>query len=76
MEPQTSLKFKLGDQVGIFHTFGVTGVVIELRGPIGPRDMQIYRLQLHEEPEPGYVEVREDQLWLLEDSAKAVSEAV
>ena len=58
----------LGDQVGIYHTSGVTGEVIELRGPIGPRDMQIYRLEIHQEPEPAYVEVREDQLWLLNGS--------
>ena len=54
--------------MGIYHTSGVTGEVIELRGPIGPRDMQIYRLEIHQEPEPAYVEVREDQLWLLNGS--------
>jgi len=67
MDTEEALKFKLGDRVRVLHTRYVTGHVIEHRGPLGPRRMQIYRLELHQEPEPAYVEVREDQLEALRD---------
>lgn len=53
---------KLGERVKILHAKGVTGKIVELRGPLGPNGMQIYRVRLRKKPTPDYVEVREDQL--------------
>ncbi len=55
----------VGDRVRVLHTAGLTGRVVELRGPLGPKGAQIYRLRLWRKPRPAYVEVREDQLELL-----------
>lgn len=54
--------FKRGDRVKILHTTGICGRVVELRGPLGPKGAQVYRVMLRKKPKPSYVEVREDQL--------------
>ena len=52
---------KLGDRVMIRYT-NLTGRVVELRGPLGPKGAQVYRVRLSRKPRPAYIEVREDQL--------------
>jgi hypothetical protein len=54
--------FKIGQRVRVRLTNGVTGRVIEYRGPLGPNGAEIYRLRLRGGRYPSYVEVREDQL--------------
>jgi hypothetical protein len=53
---------KLGDRVKILHSFGLRGLVVELRGPLGPGGAQIYRVRVSKSPKPAYIELREDQL--------------
>ncbi len=52
----------LGDRVRIRHSVDWVGRIVEFRGPLGPGGAQIYRVELSPEPEPRYIEVREDQL--------------
>jgi hypothetical protein len=59
MNPTT--RFKYGDRVKIHHTNGLYGRVVELRGPLGPKGIQVYRLLLRKKPR-AYVEVTEDQI--------------
>ena len=54
--------FKPGDRVKILDSNGLSGRVVELRGPLGPKGAQVYRLRLWKNPKPVYVEVCEDQL--------------
>jgi hypothetical protein len=54
--------FKLGDRVKILNSTGLQGQVVELRGPLGPKGMQVYRILLRKRPKPAYIEVREDQM--------------
>ena len=56
---------KLGDRVKIRLSGGLSGKVVELRGPLGPGGAQIYRVQVRSKPEPKYIELREDQLDLV-----------
>jgi hypothetical protein len=59
---QTPAVLKLGDHVLIRHGRGLKGRIVELRGPLGPKGAQVYRVRLRKKPHPVYVEVREDQL--------------
>jgi hypothetical protein len=56
--------FKYGDRVKIVPN-GVIGRIVELRGPLGPNGIQIYRVLLRKKPKPVFTEVREDQLEML-----------
>jgi len=59
---QTSVAmFNLGDRVKIRHSNGRIGRVIELRGPLGPGGIAIYRVLIGRKPRI-HVEVRADQL--------------
>ncbi len=62
--------FKVGDYVRIIDGHGMTGPVVELRGPLGPKGVEIYRIRFRGKPKPGYIEVRGDQIELAERSAK------
>ena len=53
---------KLGDYVTILHTAYPPGRIVELRGPLGPAGVQIYRVRVGRKRDPIYVELREDQL--------------
>ena len=64
--------FSLGDRVKIRHSNGRTGRVIELRCPLGPGGLAIYRVLIGRKPRI-YVEVRADQLDLIPPSEKALS---
>jgi hypothetical protein len=61
----SSALFKVGDRVRIrpSHPAGSfrKGRVVELRGPLGPKGAQVYRIKFRRKP-PGYVEVLEEQL--------------
>ncbi len=52
----------LGDRVTIRNSAGMKGRIVELRGPLGPGGVHIYRVQVRRKPTPAYIEVREDQL--------------
>jgi hypothetical protein len=56
--------FNLGDRVKIRLSGGLRGRVVELRGPLGPGGVQIYRVLVRRKPKPTYIELREDQLAL------------
>jgi hypothetical protein len=53
---------KLGELVQILHSGGRRGRIVELRGPLGPGGVQIYRVLVQRRPKPAYIELREDQL--------------
>lgn len=56
------IALKLGDRVLIRDSTAMTGRIVELRGALGPKGAQIYRVRLRRKPKAIYVEVREDQL--------------
>lgn len=56
--------FRVGDRVHIAH-WGPAQVVT-LRGPLGPKGVQIYRVCYSTWPDRAYMEVMEEQLRLLE----------
>jgi hypothetical protein len=56
---------KLGDRVKIRHSADLRGRIVELRGPLGPGGVQIYRVRVRRKPKPTYIELREDQLVLI-----------
>jgi hypothetical protein len=53
---------KLGDYVQILHTAYPRARIVELRGPLGPGGVQIYRVRVGRKRNPIYIELREDQL--------------
>ena len=53
---------QVGDRVRILRSGNLRGRIVELRGPLGPGGIQIYRVRIPDKPKPTYVEVREDQL--------------
>jgi hypothetical protein len=64
-ETKPSQLFQYGDRVRILHT-KLRGPIVELRGPLGPGGAQIYRVRVRRKPRPAYIEVREDQLVLID----------
>ena len=62
MDTQKANPIKVGDRVKILSPGGMTGRVVELRGPLGPKGAQVYRIQLRGKPKPAYIEVVEEQL--------------
>jgi hypothetical protein len=62
MTDQQPLIFQVGDRVKILNSNGLKGRIVELRGPLGPKGAQIYRVRLRPKPNASYIEVREDQL--------------
>ena len=53
---------KVGTRVTIPNSGYRSGTIVELRGPLGPGGMPIYRVRVRRKPKPAYVEFREDQL--------------
>jgi hypothetical protein len=53
---------KLGGYVRILHTAYPWARIVEVRGPLGPGGVQIYRVRIGLKPKPIYIELREDQL--------------
>jgi hypothetical protein len=56
---------KLGDVVRIQHYGGQKGRIVEFRGALGPGGANIYRVCIPRKPTPTYIELREDQLELV-----------
>ncbi len=57
--------FKVGDRVKIRYSDSRARIV-ELRGPLAPGGMQVYCIRVPRGPKPAYIEVREDQLVLIQ----------
>ncbi len=55
---------QLGDYVKILHSGYPQARIVELRGPLGPGGMKIYRVRVGSAKarRPTYIELREDQL--------------
>ena len=59
---------KEGTNVKIRHSGYERAVIAEYRGPLGPGGARIYRVIVQTKPRLVYVEVREDQLEVLDDA--------
>jgi hypothetical protein len=62
--------FNLGDRVKVHHSGGTRARIVELRGPIGPGCVQMYRIVVVRKvpgtrPIRTYIDVMEDQLELI-----------
>ena len=53
-QDKPAVLFNLGDRVKIHRTGGMRGRIVELRGPLGPGGVQIYRVLVRRKPEPTY----------------------
>jgi hypothetical protein len=58
-------RFNLGDRVKIRHSGGLRGRVVELRGPLAPGGVQVYRVVVGRKPFRRPIELREDQIVLI-----------
>jgi len=56
----------IGDRVRILNYGGQQGRIVEFRGPLGPGGARIYRVLVRSKPKRSYIELREDQLELIE----------
>jgi hypothetical protein len=56
---------KVGDYVKIRHSSIKRGRIVELRGPLAPGGVQVYRVLLRRKPRRVYAELREDQVELI-----------
>lgn len=54
--------FKLGEYVKIRHTSFPRARIVELRGPLGPGGVEIYRVRVGPKRDRTYIELRGDQL--------------
>jgi hypothetical protein len=63
---------KPGDQVEILNSAYPKARIVELRGPLGPNGMLIYRVRIggKKSRKPTFIELREDQLQVLPAIAK------
>jgi hypothetical protein len=58
---------KVGTFVKILHSGYERAQIAEYRGPFGPKGARIYSVQVQTEPWLDYIEVREDQLVILDN---------
>jgi hypothetical protein len=68
---KASPTFKVGDMVKIKHSGFKRAKIIELRGPLAPGGVEVYRVIVRRRPSPVYIEVREDQITLLPPRANS-----
>jgi hypothetical protein len=61
---------KLGDRVQVEYYPDLRGRIVELRGPLGPGGVQIYRVRFPRKPKALYIELREDQLTVIPPETK------
>ncbi len=54
--------WNLGDKVRIRYHEHHLGKIVELRGPLGPDGIQIYRVRYRKNGKPAYVELTGDHL--------------
>ena len=59
---------KIGTVVKIINSGYSLARIAEYRGPLGPKGARIYRVLVQQKPRPVYIEVREDQLEVLDDA--------
>ena len=71
MTDQTIREFQLGDRVRILHTFNLRGRIVELRGPLGPKGAQVYRIRMGPKGGRFYTEVLSEQMELLPPKVKS-----
>ena len=64
--------FKIGDHVRILHSRNLAGPVVALRGPLGPKGIQVYTVRFTPNPKGSLIEVREDQMELIERDGQPV----
>jgi hypothetical protein len=57
--------FKLGDYVRLRYSSYPPARIVELRGPLAPGGVQVYRVCIRETRPPTYIEVSEDQMDLV-----------
>jgi hypothetical protein len=57
-----SQPLKLGDYVKVHYYPALRGQIVELRGPLGPGGIQIYRVRFKRKPSSMFIELGEDQL--------------
>jgi hypothetical protein len=58
----TTEPLKIGTIVRIRNSGYGPAMIVEFRGPLGPKSARVYRLQVRGKPRPAYIEVLEDQL--------------
>ncbi len=56
---------KEGQAVKVLNSSYAKAIIAEYRGPLGPKGARIYRIMVGRRP-PQYMEVREDQLEVIE----------
>ena len=59
---------KIGTVVKILRSGYSRARIAEYRGPLGPKGAHIYRVLVQSKPRRVYIEVREDQLEVLEEA--------
>jgi hypothetical protein len=65
--PNLAEPLKVGTVVKILNSGYHRARVAEYRGPLGPKGARIYRVLVQEKPRRVHIEVREDQLEVLND---------
>jgi hypothetical protein len=58
-------QLKLGDRVKIHYSDNWQGRIVELRGPLGVKGAQVYRVRIRRKPKPIFIELPEDMLELI-----------
>ena len=53
---------KIGTIVRIRNSGYGPAMIVEYRGPLGPKGARVYRLQVRGKPRPAYIEVLQEQL--------------
>ena len=67
MTPQNVVEpLKVGTVVKILNSGYDRAEIAEYRGPLGPKGARIYRVLVQRKPRRDYIEVREDQLEVLD----------
>ncbi len=61
--------FQLGDRVKI-HYSDWQGRIVELRGPLAPGGVFVYRIRVPDKPKSFFIEVPEDELTAIPKAAK------
>ena len=57
---------QMGARVKIPNLGGQIGKIVEFRGRLGPKGARIYRVLLRRKPRRDYIELRDDQMELVE----------
>ena len=60
---------QIGARVKIPNLGGQIGKIVEFRGGLGPKGAHIYRVLLRRKPRRDYIELRDDQLELVEEGS-------